>query len=263
MDLGLKNKVAIVSGSSDGIGFSTAQALAREGARVVLCARREERLLQARDRIFEATGAELLAVQCDVRNFADVQRLVQETVQQFGRIDILINNAGSVPSISFSEVSDQQWHEFLERKLLGYVRTTREVVPHMKKNGWGRVVNIAGTAGLEPSSTGMAVGINNSAVINWTKSVSLELAAAGILVTAVAPGSIETPRQVGSRQRESEITGKSVDELRRARVKDIPLGRLGRPEEVAHVIVFLASDCASYMTGSCVTVDGGVVRGAG
>jgi 3-oxoacyl-[acyl-carrier protein] reductase len=173
----------------------------------------------------------------------------------------LINNAGSVPSINFTDVSDAQWYEFIERKLMGYVRVTREVVPHMKKNGRGRIVNIAGTAGWEPSNTSMAVGINNSAVINWTKSMSLEFAAAGILVTAVAPGSIETPRQVGNRQRESEITGKTVEELRQARVKDIPLSRLGRPEEVANVIVFLASECSSYVTGACVTVDGGVVRG--
>jgi 3-oxoacyl-[acyl-carrier protein] reductase len=261
MDLGLAGKVVIVSGSSDGIGFSTAHALAREGARVVLCARREPSLFEARDRITKETGAEPLAVQCDVRNLDDVQRLVRQTVQRFGAIDILINNAGSVPSIRFSEVSDRDWYEFIERKLMGYVRMTREVVPYMKKNSWGRIVNIAGTAGWEPSSTGMAVGINNSAVINWTKSMSLEFAADGILVTAVAPGSIETPRQIGSRQRESEITGKSVEELRQARVKDIPLKRLGRPEEVANVVVFLASARSSYMTGTCVTVDGGVVRG--
>jgi 3-oxoacyl-[acyl-carrier protein] reductase len=261
MDLGLTGKVAIVSGSSDGIGFSVALALSREGARVVICARREAKLMEARDRISKETGGEILAVQCDVRKLDDVQRLVRTTLQRFGSIDILINNAGSVPSINFADVSDAQWYEFLERKLMGYVRVAREVVPHMQKRGWGRIVNIAGTAGWEPSNTSMAVGVNNSAVINWTKSMSLEFAAAGILVTAVAPGSIETPRQVGNRQRESEITGKSVEELRQARVKDIPLNRLGRPEEVAKVIVFLASECSSYITGACVTVDGGVVRG--
>jgi 3-oxoacyl-[acyl-carrier protein] reductase len=261
MDLGLTGKVALVTGASDGIGYAVAQSLAREGARVVICARREAKLIQARDRISSETGGEVLAVQCDVRKLDDVQRLVRETLQRFGAVDVLINNAGSVPSINFTDVSDAQWYEFIERKLMGYVRVTREVVPHMKKNGRGRIVNIAGTAGWEPSNTSMAVGINNSAVINWTKSMSLEFAGAGILVTAVAPGSIETPRQVGNRQRESEITGKTVEELRQARVKDIPLNRLGRPEEVANVIVFLASECSSYVTGACVTVDGGVVRG--
>jgi 3-oxoacyl-[acyl-carrier protein] reductase len=261
MDLGLTGKVALVTGASDGIGYAVAQSLAREGARVVICARREAKLIQARDRISSETGGEVLAVQCDVRKLDDVQRLVRETLQRFGSVDVLINNAGSVPSINFTDVSDAQWYEFIERKLMGYVRVTREVVPHMKKNGRGRIVNIAGTAGWEPSNTSMAVGINNSAVINWTKSMSLEFAGAGILVTAVAPGSIETPRQVGNRQRESEITGKTVEELRQARVKDIPLSRLGRPEEVANVIVFLASECSSYVTGACVTVDGGVVRG--
>ena len=261
MDLGLRDKVAIVTGSSDGIGFTVAHLLAVEGARVVVCARREAKLQEARDRIVKDAGAEVLAVQCDVRKLDDVQRLVRDTLQRFGAIHILINNAGSVPSIKFTDVSDAQWYEYLERKLMGFLRVTREVVPHMQKAGWGRIINIVGTAGWEPSNTGMAVGLNNAAVMNWTKSMSLQYASDGILVNTVAPGSIYTPRQVGNRQRESEVSGKSVEELRKARVKDIPLGRLGRPEEVANLIVFLASECSSYMTGTCVTIDGGVVRG--
>ena len=235
--------------------------MAREGARLVLCARREAKLLEARDRIVKESDAEVLALQCDVRKLDDVQRLVGETARRFGAVHILVNNAGSVPAIKFADVSDGQWYEYLERKLLGFLRVTREVLPHMQKSGWGRIVNVAGTAGWEPSNTSMAVGINNAAVINWTKSVSLQYAGDGILVNTVAPGSIDTPRQVGNRQREAEVTGKSVEEIRQARVKDIPLGRLGRPEEVANLIVFLASECSSYMTGTCVTVDGGVVRG--
>jgi 3-oxoacyl-[acyl-carrier protein] reductase len=261
MDLGLTGKVVIVTGSSDGIGLITAQTLAREGARVVVCARREPKLFEARDVIVKETGADVLAVQCDVRKLEDVQRLVAQTLQHFGAIHILINNAGSVPSIKFTDVSDAQWYEYLERKVMGFLRVAREVVPHMQKNGWGRIINVAGTAGWEPSNTAMAVGINNAAVMNWTKSMSLQYAADGILVNTVAPGSIDTPRQVGNRQREAEVTGKSVEEIRQARVKDIPLHRLGLPQEVANVVVFLASECASYMTGTCVTVDGGVVRG--
>ena len=261
MDLGLREKVAIVTGSSDGIGFTVAHLLAVEGARVVVCARREAKLQEARDRIVKETGAEVLAVQCDVRRLDDVQRLVGDTLQRFGAIHILINNAGSVPSIKFTDVSDAQWYEYLERKLMGFLRVTREVVPHVQKAGWGRIINVAGTAGWEPSNTGMAVGLNNAAVMNWTKSMSLQYASDGILVNTVAPGSIDTPRQVANRQRESEVTGRCVEELRKARVKDIPLGRLGRPDEVANLIVFLASECSSYVTGTCVTIDGGVVRG--
>ncbi len=261
MDLGLREKVAIVTGSSDGIGFTVAHLLAVEGARVVVCARREAKLQEARDRIVKETGAEVLAVQCDVRRLDDVQRLVGDTLQRFGAIHILINNAGSVPSIKFTDVSDAQWYEYLERKLMGFLRVSREVVPHVQKAGWGRIINVAGTAGWEPSNTGMAVGLNNAAVMNWTKSMSLQYASDGILINTVAPGSIDTPRQVANRQRESEVTGRSVEELRKARVKDIPLGRLGRPDEVANLIVFLASECSSYVTGTCVTIDGGVVRG--
>jgi len=261
MDLGLRDKVAIITGSSDGIGFATACAMAREGARVVLCARREALLTQACDAIVKETGAEVLALICDVQRLDDVKRLVESTIERFGAIQILVNNAGSVPAIKFTDVDDSMWYQMLERKLLGYLRMTREVVPHMQKAGWGRIVNVAGTAGWEPSNTAMAVGLNNAAVMNWTKSMSLQYGAEGILVTAVAPGSIDTPRQVYNRQREAEVTGKSAEELRQARVKDIPLRRLGRPEEVANLIVFLASQCSSYITGTCVTVDGGVVRG--
>ncbi|MGH7793910.1 MAG: SDR family oxidoreductase [Candidatus Binatia bacterium] len=261
MDLGLTGKVAIVSGSSDGIGYAVARSLAREGARVVLCARRETLLAEAREAILKETGAEVLAVPCDVQRLSDVQSLISQTLQRFGVIHILVNNAGSVPSIQFSDINDAQWNQMLEGKLLGYLRMSREVVPSMRQNGWGRIINIAGTAGWEPSNMAMAVGINNAAVINWTKSMSLQYAPDGILVTTIAPGSIETPRQIRNRQREADITGKSLEELRAARVRDIPLRRLGRAEEVASVAVFLASECSSYMTGTCITVDGGVMRG--
>jgi 3-oxoacyl-[acyl-carrier protein] reductase/bacilysin biosynthesis oxidoreductase BacG len=261
MDLGLQGKVAMVTGSSDGIGYTVAHSLAREGARVVLCARREAPLAEARASIEKETGAEVLAVSCDVQRLSDVQRLVKETIQRFGAIQILVNNAGSVPSIQFADIDDAQWYQMLEGKLLGFLRVTSEVVPHMRQAGWGRIINIAGTAGFEPSNTAMAVGLNNAAVINWTKSMSRQYAADAILVTTVAPGSIETPRQVRNRQREAEIKGTSLEELLKARVRDIPLGRLGRPAEVANVVVFLASQCSSYMTGSCITVDGGVMRG--
>ena len=261
MDLGLKGKVAIVTGSSDGIGYATAHALAREGVRVVLCARREALLTEARNTIAKGTGAEVLAVPCDVQQLSDVQRLVRETMQRFGAIHILVNNVGSVPPMQFTDADDAVWHQMLEGKLLNYIRVTREVVPYMQKAHWGRIINISGTAGWQPSNTAMAVGLSNAAVINWTKSMSLQYAADGILVTTVAPGSIETPRTARNRQREADIRGVSLAEQLKARVQDIPLQRLGRPEEIAAVVVFLASEQASYVTGTCVTVDGGVTRG--
>src|SRR5215510_9958343 len=255
MNLGLQGKVAIVTGSSDGIGYATAHALAQEGVRVVLCARRDSLLVEARDTIAKETGADLLAVP------SDVQRLVTATMQRFGTIHILVNNAGSVPPHEFIDVDDAKWHQMLEGKLLSYIRVTREVVPYMQKAGWGRIISIAGTAGWQPSNTAMAVGLSNAAVINWTKSMSLQYAADAILVTTVAAGSVETPRQVRNRQREADIRGLSLDELLKARVRDIPLQRLGRPEEIAAVVVFLASEQSSYITGTCVTVDGGRTRG--
>ena len=253
--------MAIVTGSSDGIGYSTALALAREGTRTVICGRREPLLAEARDRIVGETGAELLAVPCDVQQLPDVQRLVRETMQRFGAVHILVNNAGSVPSIQFNEVDDAEWHRMLEGKLLSYIRVTREVVPNMRKGGWGRIINIAGGGGRQPTATGMAVGLNNAAVINWTKSLSLQYAADGILVTTIAPGKIDTPRQIRNRVREAKIRDMTLDVLQGEGVREIPLKRVGRPEEVANVVVFLASECSSYMTGTCVAVDGGVTRG--
>ena len=261
MNLGLQGKVAIVTGSSDGIGYATAHALAQEGVRVVLCARRDSLLVEARDTIAKETGADLLAVPCDVQQLPDVQRLVTATMQRFGTIHILVNNAGSVPPHEFIDVDDAKWHQMLEGKLLSYIRVTREVVPYMQKAGWGRIISMAGTAGWEPSNSAMAIGLSNAAVINWTKSMSLQYAADRILVTTVAAGSVETPRQVRNRQREADIRGLSLDELLKARARDIPLQRLGRPEEIAAVVVFLASEQSSYMTGTCVTVDGGRTRG--
>jgi NAD(P)-dependent dehydrogenase (short-subunit alcohol dehydrogenase family) len=163
--------------------------------------------------------------------------------------------------VQFTDVDDARWHRILEGKLLNYIRVTREVVPYMQKAGWGRIISIAGTAGRQPSVTTMANGLSNAAVINWTKSMSLQYAADGILVTSIAPGSVETPRQLGGRQREADIRGLSLDELLKARVRDIPLQRLGRPEEIAAVVVFLASEQSSYITGASVTVDGGRTRG--
>ena len=261
MDLGLQGKVAIVTGSSDGIGYASAHALAKEGVRVVLCARREALLAKARETVAMETGAEVLAVPCDVQQLPDVQRLVRETMESFGAIHILVNNAGNVPSMQFAEVDDAQWHQMLEGKLLNYIRVTREVVPHMREAGWGRIVNIAGGGGRQPTATGMAVGVNNAAVINWTKSLSLQYAADGILVTTIAPGKIDTSRQIRNREREAAIRGMNLEVLQEDGVRDIPLKRVGRPEEVASVVVFLASERSSYMTGTCVTVDGGSTRG--
>jgi NAD(P)-dependent dehydrogenase (short-subunit alcohol dehydrogenase family) len=261
MDLGLQGKVAIVTGGSEGIGYAIAEGLAREGARVVICARREPLLAQARETIAERTGGEVLAVTCDVQQTPDVKRLVQQTSERFGGVDILVNNAGSVPRIKFGDQDDAELHQLLEAKLLNYIRVVREVLPAMRRAGGGRIINIAGAAGWQPGPASMAVGFNNAAVLNWTKSLSLQCVPDGILVNAVVPGSIETPRQVRGQAREAELRGISPEEVRAERDRDIPLKRAGRPEEIANVVVFVASERSSYMTGTSILVDGGSTRG--
>jgi 3-oxoacyl-[acyl-carrier protein] reductase len=260
MELGLQGKVAIVTGSSEGIGYAVALELAREGAKVVICGRRDALLEEARQTLAEQTGAEVLAVRADVQQLSNVRQLVQATVERFGAVHILVNNAGSVPRIQFTDVEDADWPQLLEGKLINYIRVAREVVPEMQKLGWGRIVNIAGGAGRQPTPSAMAVGLNNAAVLNWTKSMSLQYAADGILVNAVAPGQVATPRQVRGLHREAEIRNLSVAALEAERTRDLPLKRSGKPEEIAGAVAFLASERSSYMTGSLVTVDGGVTR---
>jgi NAD(P)-dependent dehydrogenase (short-subunit alcohol dehydrogenase family) len=261
MELGLQGKVAIVTGSSEGIGFAIAEGLAREGARVVICARREPLLTQAAETIAERTGGEVLAVTCDVQRTPDVRRLAERAVERFGTIDILVNNAGSVPRIQFGDQDDAELHQLMEAKVLNYLRVVREVLPALRKGGGGRIINIAGAAGWQPTPASMAVGFNNAAVLNWTKSLSLQCAGDGILVNAVVPGSIETPRQTRGQEREAEIRGLTPEAIRAERTRDIPLQRSGRPEEIADVVVFVASDRSSYLTGTSILVDGGSTRG--
>jgi len=246
MDLGLRGKVAIVTGSSDGIGYGVAHALAEEGVRVVLCARRESLLAEARQAIERETGAEVFAVPCDVQRLNDVQSLVKETARRFGAIHILVNNAGSVPSIQFASVEDAQWHQMLEGKLLGYIRVTRETVPYMERAGWGRIINM-GAVGAERAfgqAKISAYAAAKAAVVALSRSLALEEAKNGITVNVVNPSSID----------ENELT---LEEARRIRDARFPIGRPPTVEDVAATVAFFASEEAEYVTGQVVNVSGG------
>jgi NAD(P)-dependent dehydrogenase (short-subunit alcohol dehydrogenase family) len=260
MDLGIAGRVAIVTGGSRGIGQAVAERLCREGARVAVCARNRDSLADAQ-RALEAVGAgRALTVAADLTEPAAAERVVEAAVAAWGRIDILVNNAGAARGLPFDELTHERWLENLQLKLFGYLRMARMVLPHLRKNGWGRIVNIAGVAGLQPSALAMPVGLNNAGILNVMKALSDAEAANNILVTTVCPGPILTERQTTLLQDAARTKGITVEAAQREATAAIPLQRMGRPEEVADAVAFLASERASYITGSIVIVDGGLHR---
>jgi len=260
MDLGIEGRVAIVTGGSRGIGRAVAERLCREGAHVAVCARNRDSLAEAQ-RAIEAVGAgRVLTVEADLTDPAAAGRVVDAAVAAWGRIDILVNNAGAARGLPFDELTHERWMENLQLKLFGYLRMTRLVLPHLRKNGWGRIVNIAGVAGLQPSALAMPVGLNNAGILNVMKALSDAEAANNILVTTVCPGPILTERQTTLLQDAARAKGTTVEAAQREATAAIPLRRMGRPEEVADAVAFLTSERASYITGSLVVVDGGLHR---
>ena len=253
VDLGLKGKVAAVTGGTDGIGRATALRLAQEGAKVAICARRQEPLDQTAAEI-RKTGAEALAVSADMGKAADVERFMKSVIERFGRIDILVNNAGTSRRGKFLELDDEAWDADLELKVFGAIRCTRLAVPHMKKHGGGRIVNITISSAKQPGAESYPTSVSRAAGLAITKALSKEFAPDNIRVNTVCIGKIKS----GQHERRYTREGKSAEEYYRETSKDIPLGRVGEADEVANVIAFLVSDAASYVTGTSVNLDGGI-----
>ncbi len=253
MELGLKGKVAAITGATEGIGRATAQKLAREGARVAICARHADKVQQAADEIARF-GAETLGIAADVSKTDDVERFINTVIQRFGRIDILVNNAGASMAKGFDAVSDLDWQADIDLKLFGAIRCARLAIPHMKKQGGGRIINITTVGGKQPGANSMPTTITRAAGLALTKALSKELAPHNILVNTVCIGKIKS----GQHERRYLKDGISADEYYGRVAKDIPMKRVGEAEEVANVIAFLASDAASYVTGSSLNLDGGI-----
>lgn len=261
MDLGIAGKVALVTGASRGVGRAIAETLLREGARVMITARNAGRLEQTCIDLEKETGGDVGAAAADLERDAEVKAMVDATVRKFGGIDILVNNAATVMPADFLALTDKAWLHVFEEKTNGYVRCLRHAVPVMKGRGWGRIINVSGLGGRQPKSTTIPVGVNNAAVLNLTKSLSWLLAPDHILVNAVVPYIIDTDIQDETMERLAGLTGKAEAEVRKERVAHIPVGRMGRPEEVADVVAFLASARTSYVTGAAWHVDGGACHG--
>jgi 3-oxoacyl-[acyl-carrier protein] reductase len=252
MELGLRGKVAAITGGSEGIGKATAMRLAQEGAKVAICARRADVLQQAADEIKNA-GGEVFAHVTDVTKAAEIERFIAETVKQFGRLDILVNNAGTSNANHFETVTDEVWQQDLELKLFGAIRASRAAIPHMKRQGGGRIINLTMVGGKQPAAKSLPTTVSRAAGLALTKALSKDMAEHNILVNTVCVGLIKS----GQIARGAARRGLPVEEHFAQLGKNVPLGRIGEAEEVANVITFLASDAASYVTGASINVDGG------
>ena len=263
MDLGLAGKRALVAAASRGLGKAMALQLAREGAKVAICARDEARLRAAAEEIERETGAgvEVLAVPTDLTDPAQIEHLVATVRERWGGIDILVANAGGPPPGSFSELSDEQWEAAFQLTLMSAVRLARAVIPGMIEQRWGRLIFSTSVSVKQPIANLILSNSLRLAVIGLAKSLANELAGYNITVNSVCPGATATERLRELIKHQAERAGVSYEEAEREFwVKEIPMGRLGRPEELAALVAFLASERAGYITGTAIQVDGGAVR---
>ncbi len=264
----MKDKVAIVCGASRGMGFAIAREFALRGARVVMVSRNEENLLEAMRKITDEivqTGdkgimSRVLAIPGDVRNYEDIKRVVSETVDEFGGVHILVNNAGGPPAGYFEELSDDDWYKAFELTLMSAVRFTREVAPFMKEQEWGRVINIISMSVKQPIDNLILSNSIRLAVVGMAKTLAIQWARYGITVNNIAPGPIYTERIKELSWARAERAGISYEDALKAWIEEVPAGRFGEPEEVAKLAAFLASEDAGFINGVTIQIDGGAVR---
>ncbi len=261
MNLELTGKVALVTGASKGIGRAVALGLAAEGARVVMTARTATDLDDAAAAVKSAGAQDVLTVAADLSRLEAVQRVVDATVARFGRIDILVNNAGAIRGGDFLQIPDEQWTGDWSLKLHGYIRMARAVFPVMKQNGGGRIVNVVGAAARNPTATYLPGGVANAGLINFTKGLADLGAPSNILVTAVSPAATRTERWNSLMAQQAKAAGKTPQEMQAEAERAYPLGRIATPQDCADLVSFLVSARASFLTGICITVDGGASRG--
>lgn len=261
MDLGLKNKIALVAASSRGLGKAVAWSLAREGAKLVICARNKKALEEAADEILMETGVTVFPLAIDLADAKRIDWLIRETMDLFGKVDILVTNAGGPPPGRFEALGENEWQKSINLTLMSVVRLTRAVIPAMKEQKWGRIIHMASASVKQPIPELFLSNAIRPAVIGLTKSLSQELASDQITVNAVCPGYFSTDRVRELLRNKAKQQKKSAGQIEADLVSRIPMGRMGNPEEVGHLVAFLASERADYITGTTLQIDGGFVKG--
>ncbi len=260
MDLGLKGRGVIVAASSQGIGLATAEAFAREGAQVAMCARTEKTLTEAADMV-RKTGAEVYAETLDVTDGNAVQRFTEQVAKRFGRIDVCVANAGGPPAKNFLSIAAEEWRKAIDLNLMSTVHLAKAVIPYMQRHRWGRIITITSISVKQPIADLVLSNSVRAAVVGLVKSLSNEFGKDGILVNNVAPGYTATERLQELAQVRALAAGQSAQEICDTWAAETPVRRLGNPKEIADVIVWLASERASYVTGQTILADGGIYRG--
>jgi 3-oxoacyl-[acyl-carrier protein] reductase len=261
MDLHLHGKVALVTGSSRGLGFATAHLLAQEGAKVALNGRNIDKLNEAVLRIKQDTSAELIAVPGDVAGKGIPDSLILQTVQAFGGLDILIANAGGPPSGPFESFDDATWEKAVQGNFLSQMRLIRAALPYLRKSSAASVLTITSYSVRQPIANLVLSNSIRAATVGLTKSLALELGHDQIRFNSILPGATETDRTKNLLISQAQANGTTIENVKRKQAEEIPLGRVAQPEEFANAAVFLVSPAASYITGTMLTVDGGLVKG--
>jgi 3-oxoacyl-[acyl-carrier protein] reductase len=261
MDLGLKGKVALIAGGSQGLGRAVALEMAREGAKVAICALDDPNLPEAAQVIKKQTGADIFTIPADVSREEEARKFVKKSIEHYGTVDILVNNAGGPPSMTFLEIDDNQWHQGFRLNLLSTIVMTREAVPVMKAKRWGRIINMTSIAVKQPIDGLILSNTVRSGVIGFAKSLSNELAPFNITVNSVCPGYTMTDRVRNLSKVVAQKQGTTPEAIIQKWASEIPMGRIGTPEEFAALVTFLASVQAGYITGAAIQIDGGWYKG--
>ncbi|MFX0145185.1 MAG: SDR family oxidoreductase [Candidatus Hodarchaeota archaeon] len=264
MNLSLEDKVALVLASSKGLGLACACGFYEEGANVVICSRSEKNLNLAKDKILKlkskSSKNKVITIVADLMHEDDIKNLVNKTLNEFGKIDILVHNAGGPPSGPLNKITNEEWKDSIDLNLLSLVRITDLIIPIMKKQNSGRIIAITSVSVKQPLDNLVLSNTTRLGVVGFIKTLANEYGSYNILANVVCPGPTLTDRMKELINKTVQDTGKSYEEVEKTWIDPIPLGRLGKPEELANLVVFLASEKASYITGTVIQVDGGFVK---
>lgn len=260
MDMGLKGKVAFVAAASQGLGEAIALGLAREGASVAMCARRKNEIEAAAERVRMSTGSKALAITADVTKPDEIEAAIKQTVEELGGLDVLVTNAGGPPAGPFVQHDEEAWLKAFEMNLMSVVRMIRLALPHLQRSGRGRIINLSSTSVKEPVNSLVLSNAVRMSVIGLAKTLSVELAPYNITVNNIATGRFDTERIRNLDANRARQLGISEEEARKQAIAQIPANRYGEPEEMANLVVFLASDKAAYISGTTIPIDGGTMK---